>query len=106
MAQRFYEVSDLPESGLEASAAFHRKHLEPARALIGENEGSSLVIVLPPAEPDHADWRRTLARDLARAHAPARVNVIAGSDANQLAKLIEYLGSAKGVTGHYLQTHE
>ena len=104
MAQRFYEISDLPDCGIEASAAFTREHLNAARALIGEADCDSLAIILPPAGRDHADWRRTLARDLARAHAPARVNVIAGHNDEELAGLLAYLGNAKGVTGHYLES--
>jgi hypothetical protein len=107
MAQRLYEVTQLPQSALEASVAFHEGHLAAARALIEDGgEGTDLVILLPAAPRDHADWRRALARDLARAHAPARVNVIAGSDDAQLAALRDYLAGAKGVTGHYLEAHE
>ncbi|MHA7818950.1 MAG: Rossmann fold domain-containing protein [Erythrobacter sp.] len=106
MSQRFYEISDLPDSAVLASAAFMSDHLEPARALIGQGAEDSLAIILPAAPSDHRDWRRTLARDLARAHAPARVNVIGGSDADTCAALLHYLASAKGVTGQYLETHE
>lgn len=106
MAQRLYEVTDLPESGIAASAAFHRDHLEAARALIGRDDADSLAIVLPAASSDHRDWRTALARDLARAHTPVRVNVIASTDAEKLVSTLHYLASAKGVTGQYLETHE
>jgi Short chain dehydrogenase-like protein len=103
MAQAEYHVSDLPESALEASAHFYAQHLEAVRKLMGEGD---LAIVLPPADCDHTDWRRALARDLARSHAPARVNVVAAGDEAQKAQLLAYLAGAKGVTGHYAETHD
>ncbi|MEO1221476.1 MAG: Rossmann fold domain-containing protein [Pseudomonadota bacterium] len=103
MAQAEYIVSDLPESALEASARFHAEHLSAARAAMGEGD---LVIILPRAEYDHLDWREALARDLARACAPARVNVIAAGNEAEKRKLLAYLAGAKGVTGHYCQTHD
>lgn len=106
MAQHSYEVTNLPESAIDASAAFHAEHLDAVRTLIGTSGDDCLAIILPPAAADHADWRRAIARDLARAQAPARVNVIAGSSASELAALREYLAGAKGITGHYLETHE
>lgn len=106
MAQRVYEVTQLPEGGIAASAAFMAEHLEPARAAIGRGEEDSLAIILPAASSDERDWRTALARDLARAHTPARVNVIAGTHAEKLAALLGYLANAKGVTGQYLETHE
>ena len=104
MAQRTYAVSDLPDSAIEASATFVQDHLSAARALLGD--GDDLVIILRPAKFDHKEWRRMLARDLARAHAPLRVNVIAGEEGDSLTALLAYLDGAKGVTGHYLETHE
>lgn len=106
MAGRFYEITELPEGGIAASAAFYRDHLEAAQALVGSGAEDSLAIILPTAGPDHRDWRRALARDLARAHAPARVNVIAGGGDEAVAALLHYLDNAKGVTGHYLETHD
>ena len=103
MAQAEYHVSDLPKSALDASAQFYAEHLEAVRQALGEGD---LVIILPPADHDHTDWRRALARDLAREHAPARVNVIAAGDEAQKAQLLAYLAGAKGVTGHYAETHD
>ncbi|MEM1053090.1 MAG: Rossmann fold domain-containing protein [Pseudomonadota bacterium] len=103
MAQAEYLVTDLPDGALEASAAFYDQHLQAVRTAAA---GGDLVIVLPPADYDHTDWRRALARDLARACAPGRVNVIAAGDTDQKAALLQYLAGAKGVTGHYCQTHE
>lgn len=104
MAQRLYEVSDMPESSIAASAEFYNRHLEKARtALVGFD---ALAIILPPADSDHSDWRRAIARDLARAHAPARVNVVAGPDGAEREALLNYLSDAKAVTGHYLEVRD
>jgi len=103
MAQAEYHVSDLPEGSLQASAVFFAEHLEKVRAKLGQGD---LVITLPSAGPDHTDWRQALARDLARAAAPMRVNVIGAGDAEGKEALIRYLADAKGLTGHYCQTHD
>lgn len=103
MAQAEYEVIALPARALEASAAFYADHLGAARAAMGEDD---LVILLPPAGYDHTDWRRALARDLAREYAPARVNVVGATDLGQRRTLLQFLSGAKGVSGHYLETHD
>jgi len=103
MAQAEYHVSDLPGSALEASAHFYAEHLQAASQAIGQDD---LVIILPPADYKHSDWRRALARDLAREYTPARVNVIAARDDTQKLALIAYLSDAKGVTGHYVESHD
>jgi hypothetical protein len=104
--QAVLEIEELPTSGLDASAAFHANHLDKARALLDEPQTTALAIVLPAAGPDHDDWRRTLARDLARAATPKRVNVIGGSDRGAIDETLAYLRDAPGVTGQYLATHE
>ena len=103
MVQAEYTVSDLPTSALEASAHFYAEHLQTALGARGEGD---LVIILPPASHAHTDWRRALARDLARECAPARVNVIAAGDEAQKSELLAYLADANGVTGHYCQTND
>ena len=101
--QQVLTIKVLPESGLEASAAFMSEHLEAARELLAADQTTSLVIALPKAAFDHDDWRDTLARDLARRYAPKRVNVVGGEAPDAL---ITYLEGASGVTGQYLATHE
>ncbi|MEP0392130.1 MAG: Rossmann fold domain-containing protein [Erythrobacter sp.] len=103
MALAQYQVSELPESPLEASAAFFAEHLDAARSVAC---GGDLLIILPTAGPDHADWRQAVARDMARDAAPSRVNVIGAGDQAQKETLIRYLADAKGVTGHYSQTND
>jgi len=104
--QRVLTIETLAESGIEAGADFTRHHLPRARELLEDDDMDALAIVLPVAGPDHRDWRRALARDLARAHTPKRVNVAAGSPGAALDTLLDYLGDAPGVTGHYLEAHE
>lgn len=102
---RVLVVETLPDSGIEASAVFFAEYLDTARALLDEPETLALAIVLPPAARDQDDWRRALARDLARAHAPKRVNVIGGSG-KAVEETLAYLADASGVTGQYCPCHE
>ena len=101
MAQAVLRVESLSDSAVEAASAFHAKHLPQAQELL-DGSADNLAIVLPAAPYDHADWRRALARDLARTHAPKRVNVIGSDDPAAIAATLDYLESAPGVTGHYL----
>ena len=99
--QQVVRIEDLPESALEAAEVFHcawRKRLQAA--LAGTQE---LAIILPPAGPDHLDWRKAAARDLARAHAPRRINIVTGADQPAIAAALAYLAGAPGVTGQLLQ---
>ena len=59
-------IEELPESPLEASAAFFAKHLDDIRELAIDVATDCLAIIVPAAGPDHDDWRRSLVRDLAR----------------------------------------
>nr|WP_137676113.1 hypothetical protein [Parerythrobacter lutipelagi] len=96
-------IERLPETALEAAEAFREHHLHSARKYLAE--GKDLAIVVPPASFDHADWRRAMAHDLARAHAPARVNIVAGDDEASIAAALAFLEQAPGVTGQYLPLH-
>jgi len=99
-------VGLLPDSPLDAASAFMAFHLEAARALLDQSGVSALAIVLPPAAHDHADWRRTLARDLAREAAPKRVNVVSGPPGAARDETLRFLSDAPGVTGQYCPCHE
>lgn len=93
-------LRDLPEGAVEAAATFYREHLEMARRAATT---ADLAIVLDPVPHDHSDWRRALARDLARKNAPRRVNVIAGGEGGELEEVLAFLAEAPGVTGQYLE---
>jgi len=95
-------VANLPDSALASAAHFHSSHLDEATAILGDTQVTSLAIVLPQASYDHDDWRRALARDLARAFTPKRVNVVAADNGDARGKLLAYLEGAAGVTGQYL----
>ena len=64
--------------------------------------GEDLVLIFPPAPYDHHGWRLAAVQDLARAAAPARVNGIAGDDAEAIAATLAWLERAPGITGQLL----
>ncbi len=99
--QAVLRIEGLPANALDAAAEFHRTWLELARSAL-RGGAKSLVLILPPAPPDHRDWRRGVARDLARELAPGRVNLVAGSDPDAVSAALEYLADAPGVTGQLL----
>jgi len=101
VSQAVLRVERLPPGALEAAARFHRECVGQARALV-ESGCDALAIVLTGAPYDHTDWRRTAARDLARAAAPARVNIVAGEDDAAIDAALAFLAGAPGVTGQYL----
>ena len=96
-------VQSLPETALEAGAAFGTDYLPTIRDHL--RDGSDVVAILPAAPYDHTDWRRSAARDLARAHAPARVNFITAGARDAVDASARYLANAPGVTGQYLPLH-
>jgi hypothetical protein len=104
--QRRLEAAHLPDSPLDAATAFMAFHLEAARALLDQSEVSALAIILPSAGHDHDDWRRTLARDLAREAAPKRVNIVAGPPGAARDETLRFLSDAPGVTGQYCPCHD
>ncbi|HEX5644313.1 MAG TPA: hypothetical protein VFX62_02225 [Erythrobacter sp.] len=106
MGQVELRIDCLPEVPLDAAAEFHRDWLGRAREAIATPGADALVIVLPVAAKDHDDWRRAIARDLARACAPRRVNILGGGDAAAIAAMLAYLGDAPGITGQYLPLHD
>ena len=94
-------VEGLPADALAAAGAFYGEWLDRAHAALGKAD--ALAIVLPSAPYDHRDWRRAAARDLARAHAPKRVNIVAGDGQDGVLATLAYLAGAPGVTGQYLE---
>jgi hypothetical protein len=104
--QRQLAAEHLPDNALDAAGAFMAFHLEAARAALGQPDCTALAIILSPAGHDHADWRRALARDLAREAAPKRVNVVAGAQGAARDAVLRFLADAPGVTGHYCLCHE
>ena len=96
-------LAALPDSALAAAAQFYADILPQLPALFAQHD--ALALQLPAAPADHDDWRRSCARDIARAHAPARFNIIGGGDAEAVQASLAYLAGAAGVTGQYLKLH-
>lgn len=99
--QAVLTITGLPAGALDAAGSFQRDWLPRAREALAAGI-ESLVLVLPEAPYDHADWRRVAVRDLARAHAPQRVNMLAGDGEEALDAMTAYLAAAPGVTGQLL----
>ncbi len=99
--QAVLQIDRLPAGAVSAAAEFHAEWLPGAVRRLRE-ECRALVLVLPPATYEHNDWRRAVVRDLAREHAPQRINMIAGQSDAEIAAALDYLAKAPGVTGQYL----
>jgi hypothetical protein len=96
MGQAVLRIEGLPESALDAAAAFHTEWLPRARA------DGDLVLVFPAAPYDHRGWRLAAVQDLAREAAPKRVNAVAGEDEQAIAETLAWLSAAPGITGQLL----
>jgi len=104
--QQVQRIAELPDEPLQASATYFSQHLDAALRELGQSKTSGLVVILPSAGPDHDDWRRSLARDLARKSAPKRTNVIGVASEDAEEAMLAYLRNAPGVTGQYLAAHD
>ena len=104
MTQIRLDISGLPDEPVAAAEAFYAKWL--ARVSDALDNAEAVVLVLPPADHTHRDWRLGAVRSLARQHAPKRVNMTAGSVAAGVDGITDYLAHAPGVTGQYLPAHE
>jgi hypothetical protein len=93
-------VGPLPAAPLAAAAQFHADVLP--RVLEALRNAHDLVLVFEPADHTHTAWRRAVVQELARAHAPGRVNALAGDDAVAIIAARDYLARAPGVTGQLL----
>lgn len=101
--QAVYRTGPLPESALDAAAAFHGNHLAAIRALLADTP-ASLAVIFPSAGHDHRGWRRAAIADLARAHAPIRVLGLVDGAPDAVAQTLVYFETAEGVTGQLLST--
>lgn len=85
-------IEGLPDDPLLAAQAFYTLWLP-------RTEGTAdLTIVFPPADHAHQAWRRAAVQELARRHAPRRINAVSGPD-SAIAAAAAYLAGAPGVTG-------
>lgn len=99
--QAVLRIDGLPSGALDAAAEFYRIWLAKAREML-RGEADALALLMPSAPTDHRDWRRGIARDLARELAPKRINLVAGDDRAAIATTLAYLAQAPGVTGQLL----
>ena len=95
------EVQPLPDLPSAAAAAFHLEYLPRAAALLGDG-AQCLTLMFNAADHTHSGWRLAAVQTLAREHAPARANAIAGGTASTIKAALAYLDAADGVTGQYL----
>lgn len=95
---RVIRVDDLPEAPLAAAAHFHAS-IVPA---IAAQRAAVVTLVLPAADHTHRGWRVAALGALARVLAPARINAVAGGDAQAQAHAIAFVEQAPGLTGQLL----
>lgn len=93
-------VGALAQEPLAASAQFHSKVLPRVHEALAK--GGDVVLVFGPADHTHRAWRLAAVQELARAHAPSRVNALASDDESAIAAAADYLLRAPGVTGQML----
>ena len=94
-------VGLLPSDPPAAAAAFHAEVLPRILAALKAGE-PCLTLAFEPAPHAHAAWRLAAVQTIAAARPPARVNAVAGGDAEVLAATAAFLASASGITGQYL----
>lgn len=94
-------VDDLPPEPLAAAGLFHQHWLPHVEGAL-EN-GADVMVTLAPAHHSHREWRLAIAAGLARAHAPRRINLVAGEGA-ALDGFEAYLAAAPGITGQYFES--
>ena len=94
-------IDPLPDEALDAAALFHAEVVPFVEVMLGQGFGA-LTLGLNPADHTHRDWRLAAIRQLARKHAPLRINAVAGASDAALEAAAHYFETAQGVTGQYL----
>ena len=90
---KLVRIAPLPDDAIATAAAFYAEWVERLPA------SKDLLLIFPPADHTHRAWRLAVVQGLAREHAPARVNALAGGNTATVAAALAYLASADGVTG-------
>lgn len=98
---RRLDVSGLPDDALAAAAVFYAQWV--AVMDLPRSGEECLVLIFPAADHTHTAWRLAAVQNLARGHAPVRVNAVAGGDGTAVTAALAYLKGAQGLTGQYLQ---
>ena len=95
------QVLPLPELPSAAAADFHRTVMPQAAEMLS-GEAQCLTLLFVPSDHTHRAWRLAAVQALAREHAPARVNAVAGEGDAAVSAALAWLEAAEGVTGQYL----
>lgn len=93
-------IEGLPAAPLDAAAAFYRDWLPRIRDGLAADESS--VLVFPVADHSHRGWRLAAVQELARDHAPGRINAVACDGEQGLAEVFTLLDNCQGLTGQLL----
>lgn len=94
-------VGALPEESLPAAQQFHAEVLPSILGAL-RDAAEPLTVLFEPADYTHRGWRLAAIQQLARDHAPVRVNALASDDETAIAAALVYLAAAAGITGQYL----
>ncbi len=97
-----HRVGPLPEGALAAAARFHAEVLPEVLARLKSSRPREMVLLFSPADHTHRGWRLAAVQQLAREHAPTRVNALESDDETAIAAGLSYLRKAEGVTGQLL----
>lgn len=98
-----FRVDALPDGALDAAARFFERIFPGVEAVVGSLDPvEDLLIVFPEADHAHRGWRLAAVQELARKHAPRRVNAAVSADEAAIAAAAAYLSAAPGVTGQLL----
>ena len=94
-------VDHQPPDPLAAAVLFHQHWLPHITGALDTR--ADVMVMLDPADHTHREWRLAIAAGLARAHAPRRINLVAGEGA-ALDGFEAYLANAPGITGQYFES--
>jgi tRNA A37 threonylcarbamoyltransferase TsaD len=95
-------ITGLPAAPLDAAAVFHGEWVVQVRASLIESTDESLTLAFPLADHSHRGWRLAAVQELAREHAPRRINAVACADEPGLSAALALLEPCQGITGQLL----
>ncbi|APE28209.1 Rossmann fold domain-containing protein [Aurantiacibacter gangjinensis] len=93
---------DLPDTPLDAAAAFHSRIVPQVR----RQSGADIAVLLDHADHAHDSWRKAAIEELAREAAPCRLNAVIGPDGEACDAVCAFLDSAPGVTAQLFTTDD
>ena len=94
-------IANLPASATQAAKAYYAAWADKVEQAVLE-AGGCLTLRFDPAARDHQAWRRAAVADLARGHAPIRINAVAGPQGPAFDQVVVWLENAPGITGQLL----